>query len=302
MYGIKDNHLVLVDQNRYQDSKDISIYLIDSDTKDLDVDYFDDYFQDNHERVKFCKAEEHFRYLSGTIVIPIKNQFPDQHKFAFCIKENLLLLIDDDHLLAEILERLSQIKFYNAVTPGRFLADIIEIIIEKDLDYLELLESKITMIEDEVLDNKITDFNLKMTVLKRETLVYFNFYNQLVDMLETLREDLNDRFNIKDRKYFNSIMQRCSRLQANTQLIRDYSKQVTEEYQMTIDLHLNSVMKILTVVTSVLMPLTLITGWYGMNFKSMPELEWKYGYLMVFVISAVVLVACLWWSKKKKFI
>ncbi|MPM80197.1 Cobalt/magnesium transport protein CorA [bioreactor metagenome] len=158
------------------------------------------------------------------------------------------------------------------------------------------------MIEDEVLDNKITDFNLKMTVLKRETLVYFNFYNQLVDMLETLREDLNDRFNIKDRKYFNSIMQRCSRLQANTQLIRDYSKQVTEEYQMTIDLHLNSVMKILTVVTSVLMPLTLITGWYGMNFKSMPELEWKYGYLMVFVISAVVLVACLWWSKKKKFI
>ena len=48
-------------------------------------------------------------------------------------------------------------------------------------------------------------------------------------------------------------------------------------------------MQILTIVTTVFMPLTLITGWYGMNFKNMPELDSKYGYFIIAIISIIVI-------------
>ena len=60
-------------------------------------------------------------------------------------------------------------------------------------------------------------------------------------------------------------------------------------------------MQILTVVTTLCLPLSLVAGWYGMNFAGMPELEWKYGYPAVIALSVVIVVICLWIMKKKKF-
>lgn len=60
-------------------------------------------------------------------------------------------------------------------------------------------------------------------------------------------------------------------------------------------------MKLFTMVTIIFQPLTLIVGWYGMNFKYMPELGWKFGYLYVIVLSIVVVGVILYWFKKRKF-
>ena len=69
-----------------------------------------------------------------------------------------------------------------------------------------------------------------------------------------------------------------------------------ESFDMGIDLDLD------TVITTIFMPLTLIAGWYGMNFRYMPELEWRYGYLAVFVLSAAVIICCLILFKRKKWL
>jgi magnesium transporter len=60
-------------------------------------------------------------------------------------------------------------------------------------------------------------------------------------------------------------------------------------------------MTVLTVVTSIFLPLTLIAGWYGMNFRYMPELEWPYSYPVVIVVSIIIVVVCLVWFKRKKW-
>ena len=60
-------------------------------------------------------------------------------------------------------------------------------------------------------------------------------------------------------------------------------------------------MKVLTVVTTIFMPLTLIVGWYGMNFSGMPELEWKHGYLGVIILSLVVVIGEIIFFKWKKW-
>ena len=84
--------------------------------------------------------------------------------------------------------------------------------------------------------------------------------------------------------------------------MREYAMQVQDVYQSEISIHQNNIMKLLTVVTTVFLPLTLIAGWYGMNFYNMPELSWEYGYLTVSVISILIVMISLWYFKKKKFL
>ena len=73
-------------------------------------------------------------------------------------------------------------------------------------------------------------------------------------------------------------------------------------YNAQLEVRQNRTMTLLTVITTIFMPLTLIAGWYGMNFRYMPEQEWHYGYLIVFVVSILIVVFCLICFRKKKWL
>ena len=77
----------------------------------------------------------------------------------------------------------------------------------------------------------------------------------------------------------------------------EYAQQVKDAYQAQIDAKQNSNMQFLTVISTIFFPLTLITGWYGMNFKDMPELD--NGYPGVVILSVVVILVCILIFKKK---
>ena len=83
------------------------------------------------------------------------------------------------------------------------------------------------------------------------------------------------------------------------QFLREYLAQVRETYQAQLDLKLNQIMKIFTVIAAVFLPLSLVVGWYGMNFSNMPELNWKYGYQGVIALSVLITLAILFYFKKR---
>ena len=78
--------------------------------------------------------------------------------------------------------------------------------------------------------------------------------------------------------------------------------QIRELYQSQIDIQQNKVMSILTVVTTIFLPLTLIAGWYGMNFPNMPEFQWKYAYPVVIAVSVFIILLEIFFFKKKKML
>ena len=84
--------------------------------------------------------------------------------------------------------------------------------------------------------------------------------------------------------------------------LQDIISQMREAYQSQLAIQQNQLMKLFTVVTVVFLPLTLLTGWYGMNFVGMPELTWKYGYPVAIVVSVVIVVALLRHFKKKNWL
>ena len=78
--------------------------------------------------------------------------------------------------------------------------------------------------------------------------------------------------------------------------------QLRDQYKAHLDIKQNRIMTVLTVVTTIFMPLTLIVGWYGMNFRYMPELEWKWGYPVIIAVSLIIAVSSLLFFKKKKWL
>ena len=128
------------------------------------------------------------------------------------------------------------------------------------------------------------------------------YYQQLTEMLQMMSENKNGLFNVEDCRIMRVIANRADRMYDNTKMLREYTGQLREMYQSQIDIMQNKTMRILTVVTTIFMPLSLIAGWYGMNFKYMPELMNRYGYIGVIIFSAlVVLVEIIIFKKNKWF-
>ena len=82
----------------------------------------------------------------------------------------------------------------------------------------------------------------------------------------------------------------------------DYTNQIRDTYQSRLDVKQNRIMTVLTVVTTVFMPLTLIVGWYGMNFKYMPELNSVWGYPIVIGVSVLIVVVSIVFFKRRKWL
>ena len=93
-----------------------------------------------------------------------------------------------------------------------------------------------------------------------------------------------------DRARLRSLARLLGRLAALLESLQDYSLQVHSLYQESIDVRQNNVMQWLTVVTTIVMPLTLVTGWYGMNFPHMALFDVPWGYFAV-IVACVTIVA-----------
>jgi len=118
----------------------------------------------------------------------------------------------------------------------------------------------------------------------------------------TFYDSQEEFFEKKHTGVFRIFAERTTRLQEETQVLREYAMQVQDVYQSEIGIRQNNVMKVLTIVTTVFLPLTLIAGWYGMNFVYMPELKWVYGYPVAIGASILVIIVSLWIFKKKKYL
>lgn len=255
----------------------------------------------NFQAARFSKAEIRNETLVGTICIPAKNKKKEKIRFAYMIRPNIVIFVDNTDYVLCLLRKMEETKKWKSPGIGRLFCDFLEEMIIDDLLDIENLENQMIQMEDAALYGTMEHFNAHMIAYRKEVLALFHYYSQLSDVGAILQEDENGLFRKEERQLFRLFTERVGRLREETQMLREYSTQVQELYQAQIDIRQNQIMKILTVVTVVFLPLSLIAGWYGMNFTSMPELSWKYGYVFVIVLSIAVVAFCIWLFRKKRF-
>ncbi|HWP51769.1 MAG TPA: CorA family divalent cation transporter [Clostridia bacterium] len=173
-------------------------------------------------------------------------------------------------------------------------------LIKEDIAYIETLEESITNTEDELLTTSKKECAQEIIEFRRALLKLKRYYEQLNQIFEELVENERGLIDKTYLRYFKALDNRIDRLFAHVLTLRDYVTQVREAYQAQIDIEQNSLMKVFTVVTAIFLPLTLIVGWYGMNF-SMPEYSWSCGYLLVIGLSVVVLLFSVIFFKYKRW-
>ncbi len=230
----------------------------------------------------------------------------DRDRIAFYLKKDMFLLVDvhdADKSTTEIFSRALARCEKGAVTTEKIVYAVLEQLILHDDQMLAAFETRLQKLEDKLNSDKDDEkFPKKLALVKKEILLMRNYYEQLVDIGEMLAEDANDLFSKEDLRYFTIFTGKARRLSDHTLMLHENAVQVREAYQAQMDNKLNKIMKVLTVLTAVFQPLTLIVGWYGMNFSKMPLLEWEYGYPFIILVSILVSAAIVLVFRKKKWL
>ena len=221
-------------------------------------------------------------------------------RICVCILKNVLLFFSDHCLPVEKI--LNQIISDSNANIGfdRLLSTFFERITEEDVTFLENIEQEISDLENALISSKKRDCVKEIISLRKRLMILKRYYEQLLNILDELQENENNLLHANSLRYFKIFSGKVDRLYHSILNLRDYVTQVREAYQAEIDISLNNIMKIFTVITAIFLPLTLLVGWYGMNLK-MPEFQWSFAYPFVIILSVAIVVFCFCYFKKNKW-
>lgn len=247
-----------------------------------------------------CKAELLEHCAAGTLLIPHKDKLLNPGtSFAFGLTQDCLFFVDDSGEVEKWLQLLSHQPGLESSPSGLF-REFLELLIQEDAPFLQRLESHLDELEEQLLDQKEPlHFENQLHRYRRGFLKLSAYYSQLEELGDTLASNRNGIFSKKECRGFELFSRRASRLHSQTASLREYSLQLHQIYQSKIDLKQNRVMQFLTVVTTIFLPLTLITGWYGMNFSHMPELSLPWAYPAIIALSALILLVEILFFRRK---
>lgn len=249
----------------------------------------------------FSKIEVQNDLLVGQISVPrMLDLLGKRQEVCFLMNERLIFFVDDGNYVARIVDKIRVKKLPQAQSKEQFLYNFISQILKNDIVILESYEKRMIEMEISIMDRKIKDFHKIMMPIRRELLVMKNYYEQIGEMGKELEENENSLFVRKRLKYFRSIMDRADRLEGKCGQLLDYSQQLRDVYQSQADARQNKTIEFLTVVSTIFLPLTLLTSWYGMNFHNMPELE--SGYPGVIVAAILIAIGTILVFKRKNIL
>lgn len=252
--------------------------------------------------VQYCKIETFSDCIQGTMKIPGKqDKGTSPLLFGFYQKDSTLILISETGELKHYLDRMRNDSM-KGCTLNQFLLNFFELLIAEDVLYLQKLEERLNQVEEMLLSRQPEHFNEEILRYRKKLSGLHSYYEQLMNLGDLMQANISQALTREECAGWQLYTGRSERLHDHVEMLREYLLQLRELYQAQIDLQQNRVMSILTVVTTIFLPLTLIAGWYGMNFPGMPEFEWKYGYPAVIIISILIIVLEIIYFKKKKML
>jgi magnesium transporter len=175
---------------------------------------------------------------------------------------------------------------------------LIDFVVDHYFILLETLGERIEALEGRLVANPAARTLQDIQKLKREMIVFRRWIWPLRELLSGLQRE--ESFIQKSTSfYLRDVYDHTIQVMDTIEIFRDMLSGMVDLYMSSINNRMNAVMKVLTIIATIFMPLTFIAGLYGMNFKFMPELEWHFGYPTVLLGMAAIGVSMLIIFRKK---
>ena len=178
---------------------------------------------------------------------------------------------------------------------------LIDAVIDYYFAILEIMGDQIEEIERETISNPNKATLIQIQKKRKEMIFLRKSIWPVREIMNSLQRGESKLISKETQRHLRNLYEHTIQVMDTIETQRDTMSSLLDIYLSSLSNKLNEVMKILTMISTIFMPLTFIAGIYGMNFRHMPELEWRYGYLMVWGVTVAIVISMLVYFKKKKW-
>lgn len=179
---------------------------------------------------------------------------------------------------------------------------LIDSIVDGYFIFLESLGEKIETAEDDLVANPSRQTLHAIQTLKREMIFFRKFIWPLREIINYLEHTESPLISDSMGIYFRDVYDHTIQVMDTVETYRDMLSSMLDIYLSSISNRMNEIMKVLTIIATIFMPLTFLAGVYGMNFKHFPEIEWTYGYLFFWALCIAIVLSMMHYFRKKKWL
>jgi len=184
-----------------------------------------------------------------------------------------------------------------------FLAhDLIDALVDNIMPTIEEMDEKNDQLEVEALHEPKRETLMLIMQLKRSILALTRVILPQREIVNRLSRGEYALISERAQIYYRNIYDHLVRIEMLTLGLRDMTESVLSTYLSSVSNRMNEVMKVLTLIATIFIPLTFVAGIYGMNFANMPELEWRYGYFGILIVMAVIGISLAVYFKRRRWL
>lgn len=249
--------------------------------------------------------QEQYIYLNLKML-----SYPDTTKdikiehISMVIGHNFLISFQEDigDIFDPVRERIRKEGRIRKFGPDYLAYALIDGIVDNYFTVLEKLEEQVEDLEEELVANPTPASIQKVNLLKKDMIFLRKSVWPLREMINNLEQSESPLIQESTRIYLRDVYNHTIQVIDTLETFRDLVSGMIDIYLSGLSYKMNEIMKVLTLIATIFIPLTFVVGLYGMNFKHMPEIEWEYGYYAVLVVLAVMVAVILTYYRKKKWI
>lgn len=178
---------------------------------------------------------------------------------------------------------------------------LIDTVVDNYFIIIERIEERVEDLEELIMSDSEEDPTRHLQHLKREIITLKRALLPLREAVSGLEKGVSDLVHVDNEKYFRDIYDHLIQIADNLETNREVLSGLMDMQMANMSNRMNQVMKVLTVIASLFIPLTFLAGIYGMNFDNMPELHWKYSYYVVWALMVAIFIAMLIYFRRKKW-
>lgn len=180
--------------------------------------------------------------------------------------------------------------------------DIVDALVDNIMPTIDELDAKCMDMESEVVEHPKKETLTSIMQLKRSIMALNRIMSPQKELVNALARGEYSLISKRAQIYYRNIYDHLVRIEMLAQSLRELADSILATHLSSVSNRMNEVMKVLSIVASIFLPLTLMAGIYGMNFASMPGLQWRYGYFALLGIMAVVAVSLVIYFKRRKWV